>query len=156
MYIRYIDDLVFVWKGPESKLKEFLEVINTIHPKIKIDHKHSRERIDFLDTTVKLTNNKLSTTLFTKPTDRRAYLHSKSYHPNSTKRSIAYSQAARLRRICTSLEDFWSHASQLKKDLVSRGYREETLSREIGRAATQERSSLLTYKEKTASSRIPP
>ena len=155
MYVRYIDDIFFVWKGPESELKEFLEVINTIHPTIKFDHKFSRERIDFLDTTVKLTNKKLSTTLFTKPTDRRAYLHSKSYHPNSTKRSIAYSQAARLRRICTSIDDFWSHATTLKKDLVNRGYKEETISQEINRAATQERNALLTYKEKTTSSRIP-
>ena len=93
MYVRYIDDIFFIWHGTESELKELLEVINTVHPTIKFDHKFSRGRIEFLDTIVKLENGKLSTTLFTKPTDRRAYLHSKTYHPNSTKRSIAYSQA---------------------------------------------------------------
>lgn len=155
MYVRYIDDIFFVWKGSEAELKEFLEVINTVHPTIKFDAKYSRKKIDFLDTTVKLHNKKLTTTLFTKPTDRRAYLHSKSYHPNSTKRSIAFSQASRLRRICTSLEDFWIHAAQLKKDLLNRGYREEDLSREIARAAAQDRPSLLTYKEKPTSNRIP-
>ena len=155
MYVRYIDDLFFVWKGPESELLKFLEEINKIHPSIKFDHEYSRESINFLDTTVKLINNKLSTTLFTKPTDRRAYLHSKSYHPQSTKKSIAYSQATRLRRICTDINDFWSHASQLKKDLKNRGYNESDLSREIGRAAEKERRTLLTYKEKTSSSRIP-
>ena len=53
-------------------VKEFLEVINTIHPSIKFDYKFSRERIEFLDTIVKVVNNKLSTTLYSKPTDRRA------------------------------------------------------------------------------------
>ena len=155
LYVRYIDDIFFVWKGSERELKEFLEIINTIHPTIKFDYSYSREKIDFLDTTVKLLNKKLTTTLFTKPTDRRAYLHSKSYHPNSTKKAIAFSQASRLRRICTSLDDFWSHATKLKKDLINRGYRNEDLSREIARAAALERSDLLTYKEKSTSTRIP-
>ena len=155
MYVRYIDDIFFIWNGTEAELKEFLLVINTIHPTIKFDHKFSRERIEFLDTVVKLINGKLSTTLFTKPTDRRAYLHSNSYHPSSTKQSIAYSQATRIRRICTSTEDFWNHANTLLKDLVKRGYKEETVSKEIDRAASQDRNTLLTYKEKTTTNRIP-
>ena len=155
MYVRYIDDIFFIWNGTEAELKEFLLVINTIHPTIKFDHKFSRERIEFLDTVVKLINGKLSTTLFTKPTDRRAYLHSNSYHPSSTKQSIAYSQATRIRRICTSTEDFWNHANTLLKDLVKRGYKEETVSKEINRAASQDRNTLLTYKEKTTTNRIP-
>ena len=155
MYVRYIDDIFLIWKGSEQELKEFLEVINTIHPSIKFDYKFSRERIEFLDTIVKLVNNKLSTTLYTKPTDRRAYLHAQSYHPSSTKRSIAFSQATRLRRICTSEEDFRSNANILKNDLVKRGYEENVVSQDIERAAIQERNQLLTYKEKTPSSRIP-
>ena len=155
MYVRYIDDIFFVWKGTEAQLKEFLEVINTVHPTIKFDAKHSRKKIEFLDTTVIHQNGILTTTLFTKPTDRRAYLHAKSYHPNSTKKSIAFSQACRLRRICSSLDEFWIHAEQLKKDLLNRGYKLEELSREIARAAAQDRPSLLTYKEKPTSSKIP-
>ena len=155
MYVRYIDDIFFVWKGSERELKEFLEIINTLHPTIKFDFAYSRERIDFLDTTVKHLNRKLTTTLYTKPTDRRAYLHSKSYHPTSTKKAIAFSQASRLRRICTSLEDFWEHANKLKEDLLNRGYRNVDLSREIERAATLERADLLKYKEKSTSNQIP-
>ena len=92
MYVRYIDDIFIVWKGSECELKKFLETINTLHPSIKFDFQYSKEKIDFLDTTVKLVNRRLTTTLYTKPTDRRAYLHAKSYHPNSTKKAIAFSQ----------------------------------------------------------------
>ena len=53
-----------------------------------------------------------------------------------------------------NINDFWSHATQLKKDLMNRGYKETDLSREIERAASQDRSTLLTYKERPASSRI--
>ena len=119
-----------------------------MHPTIKFDHSYSRESVDFLDTTVKYINRRFTTTLFTKPTDRKAYLHRKSYHPSSTKKSIAFSQACRLRRICTDLTDFWEHANKLKNDLVARGYKEHEVSREIQRAAELDRRTLLTYKEK--------
>ena len=155
MYVRYIDDIFLIWKGSESELKEFLAIINTVHPSIKFDYKHSREKIEFLDCIVKQNNGKLSTTLYTKPTDRRAYLHAQSYHPSSTKRSIAFSQATRLRRICTNKEDFLQNANTLKSDLVKRGYNELTVSKEIERAGALERNQLLTYKEKTGTNRIP-
>ena len=38
-------------------------------------------------------DNKLQTKVYVKPNNRQSYLHSKSEHPNSTKKSIAYSQA---------------------------------------------------------------
>ena len=148
MYVRYIDDIFFVWHGSERDLKEFLEVINTVHPTIKFDHKYSRTSIEFLDTIVKLTNGKLTTSLYTKPTDRRAYLHSSSYHPHSTKEAIAFSQATRLRRICTNIDDFKKHAANLNKDLSSRGYKEHKVSEAINRSASLDRNTLMTYKEK--------
>ena len=147
MYVRFIDDLLLIWKGSEEELLKFLKEINEVHPKIKFDFKYSRESVDFLDTTIKKSGTKLTTTLYTKPTDRRAYLHAKSYHPGATKTSIAFSQASRIRRICTNDDDFWTHANQLRKDLVNRGYNESTLSREIDRAAGMERATLLQPKE---------
>ena len=154
-YVRYIDDIFFVWTGSEEELLEFFEEINKVHPTIKFDCQYSRESINFLDTTVKLVGNRLTTTLYTKPTDRRAYLHTKSYHPASTKKAIAYSQASRIRRICTDINEFWLHANQLKKDLVNRGYKDGEVTSEINRAAAQDRNELLTYKEKSTSGRIP-
>ena len=111
--------------------------------------------VNFLDTMVQVIGKKFATNLYTKPTDRRAYLHSKSYHPDKTKRSIAYSQASRLRRICTNISDFWVHANKLKDGLTNRGYNPDALSREIERAAHCDRASLLTYKDKPSMNRIP-
>ena len=43
----------------------------------------------------------------------------------------------------------------MKKDLVNRGHNESKVSEEINRAANVDRETLLTYKEKTESNRIP-
>ena len=155
LYVRYIDDLLMVWKDSEEELIKFLEELNKKHPTIKFDYQYSREKVNFLDTTIINSGNKLSTTLYTKPTDRKAYLHSKSYHPKSTKKAIPYSQATRLRRICTEDSEFRRHAEKLQADLENRGYKSEEISVGIERAANQERSTLLTYKEKVNQRRTP-
>ena len=95
------------------------------------------------------------TSVFTKPTDRKAYVHKRSYHPKSTKEAIAYGQALRLRRICSEDVDFWQAAERLRNDLVRRGYDDKRTRDEINRAAVLDRRSLRTYKEKTNSNRTP-
>jgi hypothetical protein len=111
--------------------------------------------VEFLDCKVSILGRRLKTKVFTKPTDRKAYLHGRSYHPRSTIDSIAYSQATRLKRICSEDQDFWELAEKLKKDLVNRGHNESKVSEEINRAANVNREALLTYKEKTESNMIP-
>ena len=89
-----------------------------------------KKHINFLDSKVSIIANRLSTSVFTKPTDRKAYLHSNSYHPKSTKEAIAFGQATRLRRICTEEAEFHAAADRLKNDLISRGYEKEKIMAE--------------------------
>ena len=155
LYVRYIDDIFFIWKGSKQDLLKFFAEINETHPTIKFDYEFSKNSVNFLDTKVTLSGRRLSTSVYTKPTDRKAYLHHKSYHPQSTKESIAYSQATRLRRICTEDSDFTEATERLKMDLVGRGYNKEKIASEISRAAALDRRRLRTYKEKERSERTP-
>ena len=100
LYLRFIDDIFMVWTKSEKDLIEFL---NTKHTSVKFDFKYSRQQREFLDTLVYVdNNNKLQTTLYKKPTDRQNYLYSKSEHSYSLKKSIAYSHALRIKRICST------------------------------------------------------
>ena len=93
-YLRYIDDIFMIWNGTKEEFEEFIEYINNCHSTIKFDYTISTGEVNFLDTTVyRDINNTLRTKLYTKPTDRQSYLHHKSEHPPSLKKSIAYSQA---------------------------------------------------------------
>ena len=60
----------------------------------------SQTEINFLGTTVFRVDNKLRTKVYVKPTDRQSYLHSKSKHSSSTKKSVGYSQALRFNKMC--------------------------------------------------------
>jgi hypothetical protein len=51
-------------------LKKFHDLANSIHPRIKIELKFSKNPIEFLDTIIVLDNGFLKTKLYEKPTDK--------------------------------------------------------------------------------------
>ena len=61
--------------------------------------------------------------LFKKETDFQAYLHRKSKHPEHVKRSIPYTQALLLKRICTESRNFKANCDILSRKLIDRGYK---------------------------------
>ena len=150
LYLRYIDDIFFIWENSEAELKSFIDEINQVHPTIKFDVKFSYKEISFLDTTVKITpNNKLATTLYKKPTDKQSFLHHKSYHPASTKKSIPFSQALRLSRICSDENDYMNQLEELKSKFTQRGYPCEDITSQFNKASNIDRKETHIYKEKS-------
>ena len=105
----------------------------SFHPTIKFTCNHSFTSIPFLDVNVSLNNGKITTDLYTKPTDKHQYLLHCSCHPKHTKRVIPFSLALRLRRICSSNETFTLRTNELKSYLNKRGYNLSFLNQEIKR-----------------------
>ena len=122
MYLRFIDDIFILWSGSEDELKEFITLINSLHPSIKFEVKYSHTEINYLDCTVFFDKDKLKTRLFVKPTDQPMLLHDSSYHPNSLKHSIPYSQALRKNRICSNQNDVEKHLQVMQTKFLERGY----------------------------------
>ena len=145
---RYIDDVFTIWPHGEESLQVFLNKLNLFHPTIKFTAEWSRESVTFLDTRVKREGNHLITELYTKPTDTHQYLHRYSCHPPHCKTSIAYSQALRIRRICTKTDDYERRVDELKTYLVARGYDGEEIAKQIRKATEQNRQELLKPKVK--------
>ena len=103
----------------------------------------SKTEINFLDTTVFKVDNKLQTKVYVKPPYRQSYLHSKSEHPNSTKKSIAYSQALRFNKICYNRSDLHNNCKRLLNTLTKRGYNKTDTATQINRAISIPRNELL-------------
>ena len=66
----------------------------------------------------------ITTDLYVKPTNMHQYLLATSCHPNHTKRSIPYSQALRILRICSNIETARSRCTELVDCLVKCDYKE--------------------------------
>ena len=91
---------------------------------IKFDYKFDCKQIEFLDTLVYIyQQNKLQPTLFRKSSDYQNFLKAKSEHPYSLKKSIPCSQPLRIRRICSTFQEFHSHSRKLIDQFVNKGYK---------------------------------
>ena len=104
-WVRFIDDIFLIWNGYNDPLTAFIEYLNGVVPSIKSAHEVSHNSVNFLDTKViKDTRGNICTDVYQKPTDTHPYLHWTSANPPHLKYSIPYSQALRLRRICSSTD----------------------------------------------------
>ena len=87
-----------LWADTTEKLKDFLDFLNAFHPSIKFTMEHSPYQINYLD--VLITKDESGETvhasLYTKPTDS---------HHAVYKKSIPYSQAVRVKQICSEEEN---------------------------------------------------
>ena len=109
IYLRFIDDIFFIWIGSKIDLETFLNELNAKHPSTKFKYEISKKRISFLDTEIYIKDKKLHTQIFKKETDRQIFLNINSEQPKSLKISIPYSQALRIKRICSTKKDFDHH-----------------------------------------------
>ena len=71
----YIDDIFMIWPHGHESLDEFVTYLNQTHKTIKFTAETSTTQVNYLDVTVTTNgNNKLTTSLYTKPTDSHNYL----------------------------------------------------------------------------------
>ena len=97
-------------------------------------HERCREEINFLDVTVRVNHGEFITSLYWKPTDGQQYFWLCSCHPSHTNSSIIFSQALRMRRICSKRSDLVANVRKLKDWLRERGYPEDMVNKKTKRA----------------------
>ena len=145
---RFIDDIFFIWNGTVIQFQEFIKKLNNHHPTIKLGFKLSKTSIEFLDTTVykNKEQNKLLTTAYCKLTDQRNFLH-----PRSLIKSIPYSRALCLKKICAKTSELLKNLQVLKELFINWSFKEKFLDTEFQRLSKIERDALLTPKSKETS-----
>ena len=123
LYVRYIDDVFFLWPGDVKSLIEFEIYLNSLIPGIEIKLKYSDKEIDFLDVTIYKSENTLNTKVYFKETDTHQLLHKDSFHPRHTFNGIVKSQLIRFKRISSCKADFDVASKILFNSLKTEGTR---------------------------------
>ena len=106
IYLRFIDNIFFIWSGNKKDL----------HESIKLEYQISKTSVIFLDTEIYIKENKLYTIIYRKKTNCQTFLNINSEHPKFLKTSIPYSQVLRIKKICLKTTDLEYYLQQLKKD----------------------------------------
>jgi hypothetical protein len=84
--------------------------------------------------TVSIENNKLKTDLYRKETYKVQYQLPISCHPSCTFKSVPYSTALRLVRICSDQSDLKKRLTELENMLISRKYNKNIIRHTIAKA----------------------
>ncbi len=106
--------------------------------------------INFLDLNIKFDpiTCKLIFSMYIKPTNRFGYLRTNSNHPSFVYKNIPLSIMIRARRICSNYADYLFFARLFSFHLVNRGYAMNQLMSIAYSLGTQDRLSLIPYKDK--------
>ena len=141
---RYIDDIICIMETDDAHtVDDLLAYANQLHRTIKFTMEADTKGIPFLDMILTIKNRRINSQPYTKPTDRKLYIRKDSCHPTHQKTGIAYSQALRLKRICSSTTDYISETDTLKTNLIRRGYDENMIQKQIDKATAITREDLL-------------
>ena len=150
MFVRYIDDIFGVSELPLEKLDNFISFFRHHHEALDYTVDISTE-VSMLDTMIKVEGNRLVTSLYTKPTDSHSYLLYNSSHPKVCKDSLPYSQFMRIRRICSSEDDFEKKSKEMAKFFVQQKYPKHIVEKQRKKVLNIPRKDILhkeTSKEK--------
>lgn len=138
-----------IWQGSSSELHEFIERLNSNSYNIRLTYKWNHEKVDFLDVIVKRDSlGYLQSNVFRKETSVNSLLHATSSHPIQTINAIPTGQYLRMRRICSSEEDFARQANDLQQRFLNRGYSRRSTKRAYKRALNCTHRELI-HKKKT-------
>ena len=127
---------------------EFHHYLNSLHPTIQFDITHSTTEINVLNTTIYVnTEGHLESKLYIKLTDICTLLHAGSFHPNSFKGSLIYSQAFCYRRVITDNSTLEIQLTRLRENLLRRGYEVSDINNEFQKITNLTQSDLLFRKK---------
>ena len=160
LWLRFLDDIFFVWPHGPEKLKVFIEFMQSFGERKKLKTKlkftyETGDSVPFLDTMVSIDGSKLKTTLYSKPTDAHLYLRSDSCHPKSCTKGLVKGEMLRARRICSKEDDFLEAANTMKSHFMRRGFDQSAIEQTVGEVLSMSREEALTYKKKKSNNRVP-
>ena len=130
LWRRYIDDIMFMWRGEVHELEEFMTHINNQHTHIKFTATYNQDTrsIPFLDMQIKINKDGyIETDLYRKESSVAQYLLTSSCHPSHITSNIPYSVFYRILRICSVRATFLERMEEMRQDLLSRTYHPKIL-----------------------------
>jgi hypothetical protein len=75
-YYQYVDDILMIYSQQHMIIEITLDDFNSIHPKIKFTiEKEIQNRINYLNLTITIENNKLTFAIYRKPATTDSIIH---------------------------------------------------------------------------------
>ena len=122
VYRRYVDD-IFVTFDSIDQLKMFVDYMNSRHSSMKFTFEiEKQDTFSFLDIKICRENDKITTSVYRKPTFSGVFTNFDSFIPDIYKNGLVNTLLFRSFSICSSYEKFHNEIVYLKEVLKRNGY----------------------------------
>ncbi|XP_069614259.1 uncharacterized protein [Ranitomeya imitator] len=128
-WYRYIDDILFLWTGTLEECHQFIMTLNQNPWNIRLTSHLSQREVEFLDLKLYPKDGCVYTTLYRKPTATNSLLQFSSFHPQHLRKGIPKGQFYRIKRNCSTQEDFRMHSQDLTHRFKDRGYPKKVVTK---------------------------
>jgi len=128
LFQRFIDDIIGIWidNGSVTAWESFKRETNDFGI-LKWDFEDRARTVNFLDLTISIENNRITTKTYQKALNLYQYILPTSAHPPNMMEGIIYGLLRNYRRQNTNLEDYHNMAILLFKRHVARGWDRATM-----------------------------
>jgi hypothetical protein len=129
---RFIDDINSLWKKTGTQLEDdstwekFKKRMNEC-PGLTWIFSQRMTQVDFMDLTISLQGNIISTTLFEKALNLHLYIPPHSAHPPGVLSGLVMGNLHRIYTLCSEQEDINQRVRQFYHRLLQRGYKNDKL-----------------------------
>ncbi|KAL0870054.1 hypothetical protein ABMA27_006218 [Loxostege sticticalis] len=120
---RYVDDIFCIMNGNQTEVEQYLQHLNTVHPKVKFTYEMEKNRsMAFLDVRVTVRpDGTLAHSVYRKPTHTDRYLHASSHHHPRHLQAVVSSLVNRAHKLCDP-EHVEGELKHVKEVLRRNGY----------------------------------
>lgn len=154
MFVRFIDNIFLIWRGPKDTLMQMLAQINEVEERVQFTHELHETDSTYLDVKIIKTTTGFEMDIYRKPTDRNNMLLYQSYHQESLKKHLPYTQVLRVKRITSNNETREICIEEMLNKFKERRYPETILTKAKQRSTLKTREELLKTQVKTSQERI--
>ena len=147
LHKRYNDDIVGTASCQRDELEKLIDFVSNFHPALQFWHINYYRNGTTIDINLRISEDRIQTSIFYKETDTHNYLHFSSFHPDHYKCAIPYSQFLHLRRLCSEDDDFLIKSREMMTFFTQRGYPLTSLELDLCRVTTIDHPDALTWSE---------
>ena len=119
-YGRFVDDIFLLLEAEEdlNLLKEYMNSLSNL----KFTKEGPAQTLNFLDFTLTISGDNISSRIYKKPSAKNNYLHFDSHSPLAQKRAIFINQVHRITTLTTDPLERIEVLSQSKQEFLDKGY----------------------------------
>ena len=129
------------------------DFLNSLDSNLQFTIEIGGSELCFLDLNLTLTDNKIQTAVYSKPTDSHLYLQADSCHHLPSILGIQKGVDLRLRRICSTDEEYNNKSKEYKAYLIGRGHKLKNIEKSFNDVLNMSRQQSRIKKTKNTNSK---